>query len=125
DDQGATTISRPIPIVIYDSAGTPIVQITSPADGAAMEGPTNLLIAAIANAINGVTNVQFLANGEVLTNDSTAPYSAIWPSLFLSNSFQAIVADTNGVQGTSALVSVFITIPPTNTIAPTISTQSP
>src|SRR5207253_2430872 len=78
-----------------------------------------------ANAINGVINVQVLSNCDAIGNDTNAPYSIIWPSSFLSNGFFAIVSDANGVMGTSALVSVTITIPPTNTIAPTIATQSP
>src|SRR5439155_10365578 len=86
---------------------------------------TNLLITATAHAIAGVTNVQFLANGVEIGNDATAPYNVIWSSSFLSNSFVAIVSDANGVRGTSALVSVFITIPPTNTVAPFIVSQVP
>ncbi len=125
DDQSARTISTPIAIVVYDGAGTPVAAITSPADGAVMEGPTNLLITATANAINGVTNVQFLANGVPFANDATPPYSAIWTSQFLSNGLQVVVSDANGVTGVSPLVSVFITIPPTNLIAPTIATQLP
>jgi hypothetical protein len=125
DDQGATTVSAPIPIVVYDGAGTPVAAITSPPDGAVMEGPTNLLITATANAINGVTNVQFLANGVPFANDATPPYRAIWTSQFLSNGLQVVVSDANGVTGVSPLVSVFITIPPTNVIAPTIATQLP
>src|SRR5213595_2051432 len=60
DDGGATTISDAIPMVVYDAIGTPVTQIVSPLDGTVIEGPTNLLITATANAINGVTNVQFL-----------------------------------------------------------------
>ena len=85
DNQNATTLSAPISIVVYDAIGTPVAAITSPADGAVMEGPTNLLITATANAINGVTNVQFLANGIPFGNDATRAYSAIWTSQFLSN----------------------------------------
>ncbi len=125
DDQNGTTISAPVSIVVYDGVGTPVAAITSPADGAVMEGPTNLLITATANAINGVTNVQFLANGIPFANDTTPPYSAIWTSQFLSNDFQVVVSDANGVTGVSPLVSVLITIPPTNLIAPTIATQLP
>src|SRR5205814_631305 len=125
DNQGATTTSAAVPIVIYDAIGTPLVQITSPLDGAVMEGPTNLLIQAFPNAINGVTNVQFFTNGVEFANVAAAPYSVLWPSSFLSNNFYAVVYDANGVTGTSAPVSVFITIPPTNTVAPFIAAQFP
>ena len=125
DNQNAKTTSAGFLIVVYNAFGTPVAAITSPANSAVMEGPTNLLITATANAINGVTNVQFLANGVPFANDATPPYSAIWSSSFLSNGLQVVVSDANGVTGVSPLVSIFITIPPTNVIAPTISTQSP
>jgi hypothetical protein len=125
DDLGATTVSAPISIVVYDGVGTPVAAITSPANGAIMEGPTNLLITATANAITGVTNVEFLANGTPFGSSATPPYSSIWPSTFLSNGLQAVAIDANGVRGTSPVVSVTITIPPTNVVAPIIATQIP
>src|SRR5439155_8312582 len=114
-----------VPIVIYDAAGTPVAAITSPADGAVMPGPTNLLITATANAINGVTNVQFLANGVEFGHAAMAPYSAIWTAPFGTNILTAVVSDANAVQGTSPPITVTITVPPTNVIAPTIFTQFP
>jgi len=125
DDQGATATSAQVQIVVYDNAGTPVAQIISPLNGAVMEGPTNLLVTATAHAIDGVTNVEFLANDIPFGNATTPPYTAIWPSSFLSNSLSVIVSDANGARGTSSVVSVFITIPPTNTVAPFIATQSP
>jgi hypothetical protein len=125
DDQGAAATSAAVPVVVYDAIGTPVVQITAPLDGAVMEGPTNLLVQALANAISGVTNVQFFTNGVEFGNVAAAPYAVSWPSSFLSNSFYAVVYDGNGVTGTSAPVSVFITIPPTNTVAPFIAAQFP
>ncbi|HEY2953441.1 MAG TPA: Ig-like domain-containing protein [Verrucomicrobiae bacterium] len=125
DDQGARTISAEVPIVVYDAVGTPVAQIISPLDGAIMEGPTNLLFTATANGTNGVARVEFLANGVPFGTDATSPYTALWPSIFLGNSFVAIVTDANGARGTSAVVNLFITIPPTNVIAPTIATQNP
>src|SRR4030095_12461385 len=59
DDQDAIAQSAPIAIAVYDSAGTPLVRIIAPANGALMEGPTNLTITANAGAITGVTNVEF------------------------------------------------------------------
>jgi hypothetical protein len=125
DDLGATTRSSEVPIVVYDAIGTPVAAITSPANGAVMPGPTNLLITATANAISGVTNVQFLADGVPFGNDDTAPYSAIWTAPFGVSGLSAVAFDANGVRGTSPVVSVTITIPPTNVIAPTIFTQFP
>src|SRR4029453_18967736 len=101
DDEGGSRVSEPITIGVYDAKETPIVEISSPADGAVMQGPTNLVVSAAATAIDGVTNVQFLANGVAFGEDSTAPYSAVWSAPFGTNSLMAIVSDANGVKGTS------------------------
>lgn len=125
DDLGGTKVSASVNVVVYDALGTPVAAVTSPANGAVMEGPTNLLITATANALNGVTNVEFLANGTLFGTDATPPYSAVWSSTFLLNQLQAVAVDANGVRGTSPVVSITITIPPTNVLAPTIVTQIP
>jgi hypothetical protein len=125
DDQGATTTSAEVPIVVYDAVGTPVGAITYPADGATMDGPTNLLVTATANAIAGVTNVQFFNNGVPFGNDSTAPYSAVWTAPFGTNVLTVRVSDANGVTGVSPAITVVITIPPTNVIAPTLMGQAP
>ncbi len=125
DDQGATETSAQIPVVVYDAAGWPVAKITSPADGVVMEGPTNLILTATANAIGGVTNVQFLSNGVLIGNDDASPYSVVWSSNFGSNGLVVVASDSNGARGTSAVVSVRITIPPTNTVAPSIAAQLP
>jgi hypothetical protein len=125
DDQGATTVSDEVPIVVYDGAGTPVAAITYPADGATMDGPTNLLVTATANAITGVTNVQFLNNGVPFGSDDTAPYTALWTAPFGTNVLTAVAYDANGITGTSPAITVVITIPPTNVIAPTVATQFP
>ena len=125
DNQNARGGSTPVLIVVYDAAGTPVVRITSPADGAVLEGPTNLLFTASAHAISGVTNVQFIANGSVFGNDPVTPYAAVWPSIFLSNNFVAVVFAANGARATSAPVNLTVTIPPTNTVPPMVATQLP
>ncbi len=125
DNQGGRTVSAPVPVVMYDAAGTPVAAITAPANGAVMEGPTNLLITATANAITGVTNVQFLADGVAFADDPTPPYAVFWTSSFLGHTLQAVAFDASGVRGTSPVVNVTITIPPTNVIAPTVAAQLP
>jgi hypothetical protein len=125
DDQSGVGSSKELTVIVYDAIGTPVVEITNPRNGAVMEGPTNLLIRATAYALNGVTNVEFLANGAAFGNATSVPYTAIWPSSFLSNGLVAVASDVNGLQGASALVSVVITIPPTNTVAPNLATITP
>jgi hypothetical protein len=125
DDLGATTTSAEVPIVVYDAAGTPVAAITSPVDGFNTPGPTNWLVTATANAITGVTNVQFLANGVPFGEDATAPFSTVWAAPFGTNILTAVATDANGVNGTSPAITVVITIPPTNVVAPTVALQTP
>ncbi len=117
--------SAEVPIVVYDAASRPVTAIVSPIDGAVMEGPTNLLLAATAQAVTGITNVQFFANGELIGQDATSPYTVVWPSTFLSNGLSTVAFDATGASGTSPVVTVTITIPPTNTIAPTLVSKFP
>ena len=122
DDQGAIQQAAAVDIVVYDSLGTPLVQITGPKDGAAIEGGTNLLITAYASAPSGVTNVQFLANDSAIGDDSASPFSVIWDAPFGDNLLRAVVSDANGLAVTSAVVR--LTVFP-NTTAPRIASQFP
>jgi len=125
DNQGAVATSEQSAVAIFDTMGTPLAQIVSPTNGVVMEGPTNLTVSAWANAVNGVTNVQFLANGFVIGNDTSNPYSINWNAPFGSNGLTVVTFDGQDNRATSALVSVTITIPSANTAPPTIAARNP
>jgi len=125
DNQGAVQISSPVIVTLYDELHTPIVKILQPQDGTVVEGPTNMIVTAYASALEGVTNVVFLANGSVIGQDDQSPYAVSWDAPFGSNVLTAVAYGANGLQGTSTLASVLITIPPTNTVAPFVATQIP
>ena len=72
DDQGATTISPPVALTVYDALGTPLAQVVSPTNGMSVEGPIDIPIIARASAVGGVTNVEFYA-GETLIGVSSGP----------------------------------------------------
>ena len=125
DNQGGRNRSATVNIAVHDAAGNPIVRIMSPGNNAVMEGPTNLVVTATAVALDSVTGVQFLANGAPFGDDASNPYSAVWNAPFGTNLLQAIVTGANGKRGTSDVVTVVITIPPTNTVPPTVAAQFP
>ncbi|MFM1767505.1 MAG: hypothetical protein RJA22_34 [Verrucomicrobiota bacterium] len=125
DNGSAATLSDPVPFVVYDAAGRPAVALTAPLPGLVVQGPTNLSVAATAQAIAGVTNVQFLADGVPFASDDTAPYGATWSTEFGTRVLTAVARDGTGLAGTSAPVSVVVTIPPTNTVAPYLLTNTP
>ncbi len=125
DNEGNSAPSASVGIVVLNGAGIPFARVTAPTNGYAVEGPTNVTVSAIAAAVDSVMNVEFLANGVAFASDATAPYAAVWASAFGSNALQAVAVGLDGRRGTSAIVSVTITIPPTNSIAPTIVSQIP
>jgi len=86
----------------------PTVSIISPASGAGLLYPATFSVIASANDPDGnVTNVQFLVNGVVWTNVSTAPFYFIMSNAGVGfYQFSAIVSDNCGLASTSAAVNI-------------------
>lgn len=125
DDLGTSAGSSSQILFVYDAAGTPLSLMTAPADGTLAQGPTNMVVTADASAVGGLERVQFLANGVLFAEDTTAPFSASWNASFGSNVLTAVALANDGKRGTSAPVNVTITIPPTNTVAPAVASRTP
>ncbi len=125
DDQGTRTSSAGVNILVFDAIGSPLARITSPTNGFTAQGPTNVTVLATVSAANPVTNVEFWVNGAVVTNDTASPYGFSWSAPFGNLALTAIASDTNGLRGTSAVVNIVITTPPTNTVAPTLVAHTP
>jgi plastocyanin len=114
-----------IPHVTFGMKGTivvtapnqpPTVTITNPASGTVFAAPANVTIQASATDDVAVVNVQFLVGSTVLTNDNTAPYSAVTNNLAAgSYTLSAIVTDNNGATFTNS-VSIIVDVRPTVTI---------
>jgi len=69
-----------------------------------------------------------LTAAEIASLDRLPPegaYQLSWNAPFGNHALRAVAIDANGVRGTSAVVNVSITIPPTNTVAPTVVDQFP
>lgn len=125
DNEGAKAWSGRT-IRIYDSVGTPIVQIIQPVNGAVFQDPTNLFIRAEVSALAAISNVQVFANGLLIGEGNLNPYSLVWSNVpFGTNSLMTVAFDAQGLAGTSSVVSVIILPPPDNTIAPVIFTTIP
>jgi hypothetical protein len=116
----------PVAVRLEEVGAQPFVQVTDPPDGYVVEGPIDLPVSALATAVDGVANVLFLANGSVIGSASAPPYNIIWDNTpFGTHTLAAVAFDTEGFSSTSAPVSVTITIPPTNTVAPILLGQDP
>ncbi|MBN2508110.1 MAG: metallophosphoesterase [Verrucomicrobia bacterium] len=115
----------PVAVRLEETGTRPYVVLTQPTM-VDYYGWTDLPIAATASAVEGVTNVWFLANGKPIGADATRPYSMVWSNAdFGYTDIAAVAVDSVGARATSAVVNVFIVPPPDNTEAPVIALVSP
>jgi hypothetical protein len=87
----------------------PAVSISAPAAGASVSGTATISANASDNV--GVTRVEFLMDGALLSTDTTSPYSASWNTTAATNGAHSLTArafDAAGNQATSAAVGVTV-----------------
>jgi RHS repeat-associated protein len=83
DSLGQTTVSAPATITVTDSAGNlaPKVSLTAPANNAKYAQPADITLTASASDIErngGITQVEFLADGQVIGSVTAKPWTYIW-----------------------------------------------
>jgi len=83
----------------------PTLAINTPKGGAVFAAPANVTIqAGVTNGSGLVTNVQFLVNNNVLTNETSGPYSAVTNNLSAGGyTLSAIAIDNNGLSATNSV----------------------
>jgi hypothetical protein len=89
----------------------PLVAISSPAEGAVIEpAPIDITITANASDPGGsVTKVEFFVDGNKINEDTSAPYSCIWPQVAKGTyALTAKATDNDGSTTTSAAVHVTV-----------------
>jgi hypothetical protein len=99
----------------------PTASIASPGAGATVSGTVSIQANASDNV--GVTRVDFLVDGSLLSSDTTAPYAASWNTTGAANGTHSLTArafDAANNQRTSAAVSVTVNNNGTTT-APTLT----
>ena len=107
DNSGATATNS-ISIVVDTQ---PSVTITNPVSGMVFAAPANVTIQASASDSDGtVTNVQFLVDANIVTNDPTAPFSAVTNNLAVgSHTLSAVASDNNGAKNTNSTIISVVT----------------
>ncbi|HEV2319022.1 MAG TPA: Ig-like domain-containing protein [Verrucomicrobiae bacterium] len=97
--------------VIVGTLAPPAIGITNPPPGSVFAAPAAVTVqAAITNGGGAVTNVQFLLNSIVLTNESSAPFSVTTGTLAAGNyTLTAIAEDGNGHSATNAVAISVVT----------------
>lgn len=98
---------------------SPVVSITSPANGATFTNPANITINANASDSDGsVTKVEFFNGSVKLGEDTSAPYTYSWTNVSTGTyNLTAKATDNAGATTTSAAVS--ITVNPTQDVCAT------
>jgi chitodextrinase len=98
---------------------TPTVSITAPADGASIDEGTSVTLSANASDNIGVTAVDFTVDGNIISTDTTSPFTATWSGFTAgTHSLTAIAHDSAGNNTISGTVSVTVAPAPTPTPVP-------
>lgn len=83
---------------------SPVVSLSTPADGAAFAAPASISLSATASDPDGsIAQVEFYANGTLLRTDTTSPYSFSWTNVGAgSYSIMAVARDNAGATTVSS-----------------------
>ncbi|WCJ60043.1 Ig-like domain-containing protein [Fontisphaera persica] len=105
-----------------EEAGPPLsVTMTAPANNSVYQGPTNLTLSATATGTLALARVAFFADGALVGEDATSPYSIVWTNAtWATNRLTAVAYDVSGGRATSAVVTVTVNPPPVNTDDPVV-----
>jgi LmbE family N-acetylglucosaminyl deacetylase len=92
------------------ASAPPTATVTAPAAGATFTAPATIAIAANASDTDGtVARVEFLANGSVVGEDTTSPYTFSWSGVAVgSYNLSARAVDNAGAVGSSTTVPVTV-----------------
>ena len=101
-------------VSIADNDQPPAINLTAPTTGAVFTAPGNLTLSATATDADGIAKVAFYQNGQLLGEDTVAPYSFDWTNIAAGNyTVAAIATDTANATGNSQDVSIVVNAPPT------------
>ncbi len=107
----------------------PTISMTAPANGATVNGTTNVTATATANGSGAtISNVQFKLDGSNLGGlDTTSPYSASWNTTSASNgthTLTAVATDSVGLTTTATSITVTVNNGGADTTPPVTSISS-
>ncbi len=86
----------------------PSASITSPANGSDVSGSVNITVSASDNV--GVTKVEFLIDGVVVSSDSSSPYAFSWNSVTKANGVHSIGAKAYDAAGNTASTAINVNV---------------
>ncbi|WP_299312992.1 glycosyl hydrolase family 18 protein [uncultured Aquimarina sp.] len=110
DNDNAVTTSAGVSITVTGGNNTaPTINITGPSNGASFNDGDTINIEANANDTDGnVTKVSFYVDGNLISEDTSAPYSANWTSTVGNHSLTAIAIDNDNARTTSVAINITV-----------------
>ena len=111
DNDGAAGADSPESVTITVAANAlPIVNITSPANNAAITAPTDVPITATATDSDGsIAKVEFFGDGVLLKTVTAPPYNATWTNVPLGDRTILVRATDNDGGVGSATATIHVT----------------
>ena len=113
DNDGATSSSSTVSIVVSAANQPPTVSLTAPAIGATYTAPASVTLSAAATDSDGtIQKVEFYSGNALLGTATAAPYSLTWNSVAAgSYTLKAVAYDNSGAQTPSATVGISVKAP--------------
>ncbi|TYP75827.1 Ig-like domain-containing protein [Aquimarina intermedia] len=111
DNAGAVRTSTLVSISVNGDTTNqpPTVSITGPGNDASFTTGQNVAITANANDTDGsISKVVFYVDGNMISEDTSAPYSTNWTSTVGSHSVTAIATDDDNANTTSAVINITV-----------------
>ncbi|HSV69675.1 MAG TPA: Ig-like domain-containing protein [Methylibium sp.] len=105
----ANSASQHASYIVFRDSVAPSLTITSPAAGATLSG-SSATLAASASDGSGVTAVEFLVDGQLLTRDTSAPYSAKWNLRKTGKGAHTVSVRATDAYGNAATQSLQVTV---------------
>ena len=102
--------SRITEVEAYSAAANGVsVSLTSPTQGATYTAPATIPVTALATSSNGISKVDFFANGLQIGTATASPYSVSWSKVVAgSYTLLAVATDTQGAATTSTPVGISV-----------------
>ncbi|WMJ73330.1 Ig-like domain-containing protein [Cytophagaceae bacterium ABcell3] len=126
DNDGASTTSDEVTVVVNRVNVAPEVAIVSPEDNAEFEAGTNIEITAEASDSDGeVVLAEFFSNGDKIGEADAEPFTVTWEGVEEGGfELTAVAHDNDGAETTSDVIYVVVNAAPVNE-APEVSITSP
>ncbi len=111
DNDGAVTISSAVSISVTGGTNNqpPTVSITEPGDNATFTVGNSVGISANANDTDGnVTKVVFYVDGNMISEDTSSPYTANWTATIGNHTLTAMATDDDNDSSTSIAINITV-----------------